>query len=84
MSEAPVKTKRKTRKEMLQGIIVESSVTERNVMTIQKQLSQSTQTACHGSFITTFNTSHTPPPTHFSFGKFTRREEILTLHDVAK
>ena len=44
MSEAPQKKKRKTRKEMLQSIILESAVTERNVLTIQKQFSQSAQT----------------------------------------
>ena len=49
MSEAPVK--KKTRKEMFQGIILESAVTEKNVMTIQKQFSQSTQTSCHGPIL---------------------------------
>ena len=46
MSEAPVKKKRKTKNEMLQGITLESAATERNVMSIQKQFSQSMASDC--------------------------------------
>jgi hypothetical protein len=43
---APVKKKRKTKNEMLQGITLELAATERNVMSIQKQFSQSIASDC--------------------------------------